>query len=410
MAGSVTYRFVRCLGRGGFGEVYLAHRRTPDGLERRVAVKVLRSDLPDPALAMARLTDEARLLTILNHPSIVAALELTRLRDRVALVTEYIDGIDLSRFCTARDQLPPRVVVSAMAEVASALDCAFNTPSPETGKPLALVHRDVKPENIRISRHGSVKLLDFGIARSNEVVRRAQTSTGNLPFTPGYTAPESFVALRQEPATDVFALGATVYRLLAGQRFYEGVRLTDQAALSAAPDLFRKYLEDRLSALPPLQPSLVPLLRACLAYDPAERPIASVLRSRSEALSEVLAGPTPKRWARSAVLPEERSHRDAELLGLELTAEPGIVTLEEPRARPAPAVSPDAATVARRSSPRPPPERPPPERRELRDRAGPSPTARPFPWLAMGLGLAGLLGSGALLAVAAFAMGLWFGR
>ncbi|MEZ4237187.1 MAG: serine/threonine-protein kinase [Myxococcota bacterium] len=304
---TVTYHFVQCLGRGGFGEVYLAHRRTPDGLERKVAVKILRSDLPDPDLAMHRLADEARLLTILDHPAIVAALELTRIDDRVALVTEYIEGTDLSRYCSPKRRLPARVVVSAVAEVASALDCAFNTPSPETGKPMALVHRDIKPENVRISRHGEVKLLDFGIARSHEVGRRAKTTTGNLPFTPGYTAPEAFVALRQEPATDVFALGATAYRLLAGERFYEGVRLADQAALATAPDVFRRYLEARLAALPATQPSVVPLLRACLAYDPAHRPTAAALRERAEALAEVLPGPSLKAWARGQLEAEPRA-------------------------------------------------------------------------------------------------------
>lgn len=388
---NATYTFHRCLGRGGFGEVYLATRTGFEGLDRKVAVKVLRSDLPDPELALARLKDEARLLAMLNHPAIVAALELTKLHGRIALVTEYVEGTDLSRFCTPARRLPPRVVLGIVADVAGALECAHNTPSPETGKPLRLVHRDVKPENIRLSRHGDVKLLDFGIARSAEVVREARTTSGNMPFTPGYTAPEAFVALRQEGPADLFALGATMYRLLVSERFYEGVRLTEQAALSSSPDRFVDYVEQRLKKLPAVHPALVPLVRDCLAYDPADRPSAAVLQVRAESIAEELSGPTPRRWARDASFPEDREVEGASLLGL---------TLSEDR--------PGDSVMFERTVNRSPPSAP---SRTSDDRLSVHPVQvqAPFPWVVMTMGFLSLAIGAVVLAVSAFTAGLVMG-
>ncbi|MEQ1570153.1 MAG: serine/threonine-protein kinase [Myxococcota bacterium] len=398
MSGATSYTFVKCLGRGGFGEVYLANRRNPEGIERRVAVKMLRSDLSDTDLAIARLKDEGKLLALLDHPGIVRVLELTRLGGQVALVTEYIDGIDLSRFCVSARRLPLKVVVSAIGEVAGALDCAHTTVSPETGKPLRLVHRDVKPENVRLSRHGEAKLLDFGIARSPEVSRQARTTTGNLPFTPGYTAPEAFVSLRQEPATDVFALGATAFRLLVTERFYEGVRLAEQASLSCAPARYGGYLEGRLYRLPPeTGPEVTELLRRCLAYDPGDRPTARQLMTKTEAMAEQMEGPTLRRFVRESPLPEERPIEDAPLIGRTLAEDrPGeTVSFERP------------VRGGRASAPTEVVSRSPQRSTE------PAPTTTQtmwaFPWLVMGFSLLLAGGFAVVLAAIAFATGLWMG-
>ncbi len=285
--------------------MYLATRRTSEGLEKRVAVKVLREDLPNAETALARLRDEARMLAVLAHPAIVSVVELTRLDGRIALVTEYVEGTDLSRFCAATSLLPARVACEAMAEVAGALCVANDTVSPETGKPLRLIHRDIKPENVRVSRHGEVKLLDFGIARSTEMSREARTSTGNVPFTMGYTAPETFLRLEQHPPSDVFALGATLFRLLTGERFYAGLKLTDQAGMSAAPERFEQWHAERMSRAWHLPPPLVELVGAMLAYAPEDRPTAAQVQQRLEALLPALPGPSVKKWARDDSPPAE---------------------------------------------------------------------------------------------------------
>lgn len=399
---STSYTFERCLGRGGFGEVYLATRRAADGLERRVAVKVLREDLPNLDAAVARLQDEGRLLAMLDHPAIVQVVELTRLAGRVALVTEYVDGVDLSRFAGRDGLLPPRVVAEVMGEVAGALSTAAVTPSPETGKPLHLIHRDVKPENIRISRHGEAKLLDFGIARSEEVGRHARTTTGNVPFTAGYTAPETFVSLLQHPPSDVFAWGATTYRLLTGERFYGDLKLTDQAALSGSPERWAEWLASRLDALPEAVRAAAPLLAATLAHDPAERPPIGVVQERIESLASALPGLSLKRWAREARFPEAPALPGALVGAVLAETKPGdsLVFASPVRRPPPPPPAPKGLHLS------------PPTRESSTDRPlPPPPPARSGGswWVRLGAGLVVLLLAVAagLLGLAALFSGIW---
>lgn len=207
---------IRCLGKGGFGEVYQARMSTGDGPGVEVAVKLLHASLGDNDQAVRRMKDEGRVLKRLSHPHILEVVDLTRLDGRVALITEYVDGADLSTLIKTRD-LPPRVAVEVAGAVARALHAAWTTSLGERG-PLRLVHRDVKPSNIRLGRDGSVKLLDFGIARSDEVTRGIVTASDLLVGSAPYLAPERFRKGPPLPASDVFALGATAYEALAGDR------------------------------------------------------------------------------------------------------------------------------------------------------------------------------------------------
>ncbi len=308
-----SFEMVQCLGRGGFGEVYLANH-TSSGLTKRVAVKVLKTRSKKGSQALERMRDEARMLAVLDHPAILTVHELTRLAGRVALVAEFVDGVDLARVCQPERLLPPRVVMLAMAEVAAALHCAWVTPSPDTGEPLRLVHRDVKPENIRLSKHGEVKLLDFGIARTEELGREALTATGQMPFTPGYTPPEMF---GEKPSigdyTDVYALGATTFRLLTGERFFEGVKLKQQVNLAADQGAYDAYLRERLEAIP--GNALRQLLWCCLAFRREERPSAELLAEKLNAIGDAMEGPNPWRWARSVQFPPPSAVEGASLTG-----------------------------------------------------------------------------------------------
>lgn len=345
--GVATYTLHQCLGRGGFGEVYLATQAS-GRLEKRVAVKMLREGPRRDDQALLRLRDEARMLAVLDHPAILGVHELTRLAGRVALVTEYVEGVDLSR-CTSRKRLlPPRSVIGIMGEVAGALDCAWTTPSPLTGQPLQLVHRDVKPENIRLSRHGEVKLLDFGVARTTQLDREARTVTGDMPFTPGYAPPESFLESGTIGAhTDVFALGVTTFRLLTGERFYGEIKLTGQVQLAHEPGAYAAHLDARLAALPDDE-GVRGLLREVLAFDPASRPSAATLEARCAELVDGMTGPTFRRWARGVQFPEPRSLEGAELVGRVLEEEVEGIRIDPPTVPTGlgrRTVRPDAATV-----------------------------------------------------------------
>jgi serine/threonine protein kinase len=250
-------------------------------------------------------------------------LELTELAGRVSLVAEFVDGVDLSRCCRSTHLLPPRVVVEAMAEVASALDSAWTTPSPDTGEPLHLVHRDIKPENIRLSKYGEVKLLDFGIARTYQLTREALTATGQMPFTPGYAPPEVFAENAEVGNyTDVFAMGATLFRLLVGERFYEGKKLKAQLNLSADPEDFAAFVEERLVLI--AHDGLREVLRGCLSYRKETRPSARALHNSLSAIADTLDGPTCARWARGVNFPAPSAVEGGSLTGQVLNDDRGM--------------------------------------------------------------------------------------
>ena len=311
----MSFHFEKCLGQGGFGEVYLATLQRPGGLNKRVAVKVLKEELRNAHEAVQRLRDEGRMLAILQHPCIVRVLEMTLINGRVSLVTEYIDGIDLARCCKEPRLLPHSVIVGVLGEVASGLHCAWTTPSPETGKPLKLIHRDVKPENIRVGKHGEVKLLDFGIARTTEMFRHAKTAQGDLPFTPGYAAPEAFTKGFQGSSSDVYALGVTLYRLVAGERFYEGMDLSAQVSTCCLNERYAPFVRKRLLGIN-APPAIVELIRDMLAYEAVERPTAHDVEQRCAAILQTLDGPTHVRWARATEFPEPKGLAGGSLTGL----------------------------------------------------------------------------------------------
>ncbi len=273
-----TFHLERLLGRGGFGEVWLARMASPSGLEVPVAVKLLTSDLTLDAGALARLRDEASLLARLDHPAILHVVDRVRLAGRTGLVTEYVDGLDLSTCLRRRPALPLPCVLAVLAQVASALEAAWNAEG-DAG-PLRLVHRDVKPANIRIGRHGQVKLLDFGIARFEGALREAWTSSDEMVGSLPYVAPECFSDAQTTGACDVWSLGATLYEAVRGERFH---RRTDARALGSIaldPVLFDAHLTNALAA--ESVGAIRDLLQAMLAWDPARRPSAGEVADRLE--------------------------------------------------------------------------------------------------------------------------------
>jgi hypothetical protein len=338
----------RCLGRGGYGEVYRAIMQSPSGLSTEVALKVLLEDVEVTSDAIARLREEGRLLGRINHPVVVRAYDLARIDGRIGLVTEYVEGDDLDRCFHGPDRLPPRPLLTAMGQVASALDAALNTPGPD-GQPLGIVHRDLKPPNVRIGRHGQVKLLDFGIARfqtTDPITRElSQIVVGSVP----YLAPERFERASL-PAGDVFGLGCCLFEGLAGERFHPDGSLGGVSSLAIDQDAFARHRDRRLARLS-APADLVDLVAACLSFDPDLRPPAREVSERCEALAESVPGPSLRRfcaereWKEPAGAPgalEGRTIAEGEL-GLPA---PKPAAAELPMLRPAPAATIDPASFA----------------------------------------------------------------
>jgi serine/threonine-protein kinase len=238
------------------GVVYEAFQ---EGLDRPVAVKALDTKLTRSKEIVERFRREGRAYARLRHEAIVQVHDIVEKEDGLYLVTEFVDGADLARIVAQGGALPPECVALIGARVAEALDYVhFNR----------LLHRDVKPANLMVSRDGEVKLMDFGIAKGEE--DSSLTRAGMLVGSPSYMAPEVLAgeaqSEEQEKASDVWALGVSLYELLTGEKPFRGKN---------AEDLFAniqrgRYL--RVRALAPHTPRrLARAVERCLSRRPGAR-------------------------------------------------------------------------------------------------------------------------------------------
>lgn len=291
-----TFRFERCLGAGGFGEVYLCSMTSPGGVTAQVAVKVLRDGIDPRAQAVRRLKDEARVLGALNHPAVLTAHDLVVLDGRVAMVTEYVPGADLD-VCLSHPTDPPplRSVLEALAQAADALDACWNATDVD-GHPVKLVHRDIKPSNLRIGTHGQVKVLDFGIA-TFDTLREAKTQVDQFIGTPAYMPPERITDMADLPAGDVYALAAVLYEALTGRSLWAGVSQRGQYRFAMERKDHDQRVEEHLAAI--TAPGVVSLLAPCLRHDPAQRPTAREMSDALEDLADRTPGLPLRRWAKA---------------------------------------------------------------------------------------------------------------
>ncbi len=202
------YALEREVGRGGMGAVWLARDTV---LHRPVAMKRiggLRGEMADTDLA--RILREARLAAALHHPNVVPVFDLVDDGGEHWLVMEYVDGPTLAASVRERGPLSPDQAATILRQLAGALEAAHRA---------GIVHRDVKPSNVLVTRDGQVKLTDFGIARGHGDV--ALTTTGLLVGSPAYLAPEVVSGATATPASDVWSLGATAYFALVGKPAYD---------------------------------------------------------------------------------------------------------------------------------------------------------------------------------------------
>jgi tRNA A-37 threonylcarbamoyl transferase component Bud32 len=207
------YFLVRRLGLGGMGEVWLAELHGEGAFRRRVVIKVLAPDRRGDDQIARMLADEARVVGLLHHPGIVTATDyLETDSEGPVFVLEYVDGTSLRtalRLARHSNDLMPEAVASHVgSQVARALHAAHTARDLE-GRPLRVVHRDVSPDNVLLSRSGAVYLGDFGVARaagSSEVTAPGAAPKGKI----GYMAPEQAARQPLGPPADVFSLGRVI--------------------------------------------------------------------------------------------------------------------------------------------------------------------------------------------------------
>ncbi|MDR0346508.1 MAG: serine/threonine protein kinase [Nocardiopsaceae bacterium] len=268
------YRLDSRIAAGGMGEVW---QGTDQVLERRVAVKLLRSEYAVDAEGPARFRNEARHAGLLSHPNICQVFDYSDggTDEQPYLVMELVDGPSLARVL-ADGPLGPGQAMAVTAQVCAGLTAAHAA---------GLVHRDIKPANLLITKDGLVKITDFGIAHA--VGTAPVTRTGMVIGTWAYLAPERAAGNPAGPATDLYSLGVVAYECLTGKAPFEGEPL----ALALA------HREQALPPLPDGVPDGVAALVADLtAKDPADRPAsAGEVAARAEQLRADLAGTEPTR-------------------------------------------------------------------------------------------------------------------
>jgi tRNA A-37 threonylcarbamoyl transferase component Bud32 len=247
------YEVLELLGAGGMSSVYKARQ---SGLDRLVAVKVIRRDQLDPRTALARLKKEAQMLSRLDHPGIVRSIDFGEAGDLVYFVMELVEGRSGKELLAERGRLPLREVLKIGEEVALALDHAASH---------GVVHRDVKPGNLLLARDGSVKLTDFGLARG--VSDRSLTQAGITVGTPQYMSPEQVKSpKRVDLRSDLYSLGATLYQLATGRPPFDGENVGEilHEVLYGRPQPPEQFD-------PALPPAFSRVLARLLARDPARR-------------------------------------------------------------------------------------------------------------------------------------------
>ncbi|MER7765747.1 serine/threonine-protein kinase [Kitasatospora sp. NPDC096140] len=268
------YELTRRLGRGGMGEVWSARDRT---LHRDVALKTLVLDAATVAELPLRFEREAVAVAQINHPNVVAVYDRGMHEDVVFLVMEQVDGGNLAELVRARGTLDLVLGLDIAEAVCAALAAAHRA---------RIIHYDIKPQNVMLTRGGRVKVVDFGIAGLSLTVSALARSSELSPAgTPEYGAPEQFLTERGDERSDLYALGGVLFAVFAGRPPFSG-----HNALA----IVRRKLDEPAPRLDTVRPGLprplVDLVADLLERDPARRPqTAQEVHGRLRAL-RVAAG------------------------------------------------------------------------------------------------------------------------
>lgn len=221
-----NYIIEKELGQGGMGTVYLAK---DTGLNRNVALKILRADLSHDPEFSRKFLEEVEVTASLAHPNIIRVFTLGEHEGRLYLVMEHLDEPSLEQKMDAEGKISERQVLEIGIGIASALQFAFD----ETG----LIHRDIKPGNILFGRGKIPKLADFGLAAGARSVLGNQDEIWGTPY---YVPPERLMRKNEDPRSDMYSLGATLFHAISGRPPFEA---------SSAEDVARRHLMDRPPSL-----------------------------------------------------------------------------------------------------------------------------------------------------------------
>jgi serine/threonine-protein kinase len=253
------FRLLKRLGYGGMAEVFLAVAHGASGFEKRVAIKTLLPEFRGDGEYERLLIDEAVRAARFSHKNIVSVQDLGNFQGTYYVRMDWVDGADLAALLERGAKPTVPLALYVLEEVASAL-AYLHALTDDEGRPLGLVHRDVSPSNVLVSRAGEVKLGDFGIARATmlaEVTRSGVRKGKYASMAPEQVAGGTFTA-----ASDQFAFGVTAHEMFLGRRPYEG------ATPLVTMEKIRECTAPDLSAL---DVDVASLVGRCLQRDPRQR-------------------------------------------------------------------------------------------------------------------------------------------
>lgn len=263
------YTITERLDQGGMAEVFRGVAEGIEGFKKAVAIKRILPNLTKNQKFVSMFLDEARLSLFLQHANIVAVFDISKTADNAYfLVMEYVDGCNLKALMERQKAKNKRIdtglAIYLMNECCKALSYAHHLEHPETGQPLGIVHRDISPPNILLSKNGEVKLVDFGLAKANSQIE--STDPGVVKGKFSYLSPEAASGLEVDARADVFAVGIILWEMFTGRRLFYGD--TDYQTV----ELVRQARVPSLQALnPEIDAELEAIVRKALARDPAER-------------------------------------------------------------------------------------------------------------------------------------------
>jgi eukaryotic-like serine/threonine-protein kinase len=289
------YRLLNLLGEGGMAKVYRAVLSGPMGFEKEVALKRIDNKLTEDERVVRALINEARLGGQLRHKNIVEIYEFNQIAGNYFMAMEYVDGWTLDtvlRHCRRQgDLIPGSVVVEMLGSVCRGLEYA-HTLIAKDGQALNLVHRDLKPGNIILSRDGDVKIMDFGIAKADTNLYKT-TAADVTKGTPIYMSPEQVTGGTLDQRSDLFSMGSILHELVTLQVPFAGDNL-----LAIMHAILNADITEARRRVAKLEPALVSVLSKCMARDREERfqSAKDLGKGLREIRRELKPGPTLHEW------------------------------------------------------------------------------------------------------------------
>src|SRR5688500_14841474 len=263
------YTITERLDHGGMAEVFRGVAESMEGFKKSVAIKRILPNLTKNQKFVAMFLDEAKLSLFLQHANIVQVFDISKTPDNAYfLVMEYVDGCHLKALIERQKAKGKRLeaahTIYMMTECCKARQDAHSLDHPETNTPLGIVHRDISPPNILLSKNGEIKLVDFGLAKANSQIE--STDPGVVKGKFSYLSPEAASGLEVDHRADVFAIGILLWEMITGRRLFYGD--TDYQTV----ELVRQARIPSIAALnPDVEPELEGVVRKALARDPKDR-------------------------------------------------------------------------------------------------------------------------------------------